>query len=103
MPIVPLHPTVLVAIKITSIGVISGALGLVLWQLYALANQEALPPALDIIVWIGSAALLVHAAEGIVAAAIATRRGGSAIASGIYTFFTGTVGLAEMLNLTRER
>jgi len=51
------------------------------------------------LVWIGRFALVAHFLEGMVAFIYAPSRNQSAIASGIYTFFVGTVGLVELFEL----
>ena len=89
----------LTTIKIISTILITGALGLELGNLYALRSQ--LTP-LDLpfpLLWIGRFALVAHFLEGIVAFIYAPSRKQSAIASGIYTFFVGTVGLVELFEL----
>ena len=89
----------LTTIKILSTILITGALGLELRNLYALQSQMT---PLDLpfpLLWIGRFALVAHFLEGIVAFIYAPFRNQSAIASGIYTFFVGTVGLVELFEL----
>ena len=86
----------LTTIKIISTILIVGVLGLELRNLYALQSQ--ITP-LDLpfpLLWIGRFALVAHFLEGIVAFIYAPSRNQPAIASGIYTFFVGTVGLVEL-------
>jgi hypothetical protein len=93
----------LTTIKIISTILITGALGLDLWNLYALRSQ--LTP-LDLpfpLLWIGRFALVAHFLEGIVAFMYAPSRNQPAIASGIYTFFVGTVGLVELFELQETK
>jgi hypothetical protein len=93
----------LTTIKIISTILITGALGLELGNLYALRSQ--LTP-LDFpfpLLWIGRFALVAHFLEGIVAFIYAPSRKQSAIASGIYTFFVGTVGLVELFELQETK
>jgi|GEM_PF-5309721 len=84
-------------VKWLSCGLITLALGLILWQLYAMANQASLPSVLVPILWIVKLAVLAHGIEGLAAVVVAYRQGDNAIAAGIYTFFTGTIGLYETL------
>ena len=89
----------LTTIKILSTILITGALGLELRNLYALQSQMT---PLDLpfpLLWIGRFALVAHFLEGIIAFIYAPSRNQSAIASGIYTFFVGTVGLVELFEL----
>ena len=89
----------LTTIKILSTILITGALGLELRNLYALQSQMT---PLDLpfpLLWIGRFALVAHFLEGMIAFIYAPFRNQSAIASGIYTFFVGTVGLVELFEL----
>jgi len=89
----------LTTIKIISTMLIVGVLGLELRNLYALRSQMT-PFELPFpLVWIGRFALVAHFLEGMVAFIYAPSRNQSAIASGIYTFFVGTVGLVELFEL----
>jgi hypothetical protein len=89
----------LTTIKILSTILITGALGLELRNLYALQSQMT---PLDLpfpLLWIGRFALVAHFLEGMIAFIYAPSRNQSAIASGVYTFFVGTVGLVELFEL----
>jgi hypothetical protein len=89
----------LTTIKVISTMLIVGVLGLELRNLYAAQSQMTpfeLPFPLR---WIGRFALVAHFLEGMVAFIYAPSRNQSAIASGIYTFFVGTVGLVELFEL----
>jgi len=89
----------LTTIKIISTILIVGVLGLELRNLYAVQSQMT-PFELPFpLLWIGRFALVAHFLEGIVAFIYAPSRKQSAIASGIYTFFVGTVGLVELFEL----
>ena len=89
----------LTTIKIISTILITGALGLELWNLYAVQSQMT-PFELPFpLLWIGRFALVAHFLEGMIAFIYAPFRNQSAIASGIYTFFVGTVGLVELFEL----
>jgi hypothetical protein len=93
----------LTTIKIISTILIVGVLGLELRNLYALQSQ--ITP-LDLpfpLLWIGRFALVAHFLEGIVAFIYAPSRNQPAIASGIYTFFVGTVGLVELFELQERK
>ena len=91
--------SLLTTIKIISTILITGALGLELWNLYAVQSQMT-PLELPFpLLWIGRFALVVHFLEGMIAFIYAPFRNQSAIASGIYTFFVGTVGLVELFEL----
>jgi hypothetical protein len=93
----------LTTIKIISTMLIVGVLGLELRNLYALRSQIA---PLDLpfpLLWIGRFALVAHFLEGMIAFIYAPSRNQSAIASGIYTFFVGTVGLVELFELQETK
>ena len=78
-----------------------GAIALNLYKLYAVTHQESLSPTINTLFQIGSVALVAHIVEGIWAAAIASRQGDPVLKTGIYTFFTGFIGLSETLESAR--
>ncbi len=86
-------------IKVLSTGLITAALGLELGNLTAHFFDIDPFAGLAIAFWIGRIALVIHAIEGAIAAAYAPSRQRSALRSSIYTFFGGTVGLVELLQL----
>ena len=93
----------LTTIKIISTMLIVGVLGLELRNLYAVQNQMT-PLELPFpLLWIGRFALVAHFLEGMVAFIYAPSRNQPAIASGIYTFFVGTVGLVELFELQERK
>ncbi|MDJ0702693.1 MAG: hypothetical protein QNJ46_05380 [Leptolyngbyaceae cyanobacterium MO_188.B28] len=85
-------------IKVLSIVLISGAIGLEGWNIYARLHHGALPSRLNFAFWFGSFALSIHAIEGIIAAAYAPSRQKPPLQYGIYTLFVGTVGLFELFD-----
>lgn len=91
-----MNPNTAKLIKITSITLITGALGLELWNIYLLSNNAVLPANIKPLFWLGSVALIAHAVEGFIAAFQARDRGKNPITYGIYTFFVGFVGLKEL-------
>lgn len=86
-------------IKVVSTLLITGAIGLEMWNIYARLHQDALPNGLNLVFWIGSVPLAIHAIEGGIAVAFAPSRQKSPIQYGIYTFFVGTVGLLELFEV----
>jgi hypothetical protein len=86
------------AIKIVSTGVISGALGLELWNIIAIFIHQLLPDILNIIFPISRFALIAHAIESAIAAAYAPSKNKRSVRFAIYTFFVGTVGLVELFD-----
>lgn len=84
------------AIKLTSSVLIAMAAILLAWKLYAIATNIPLPPKLDVWVWVGTGAMAIHAIEGAIAARIASSRDENPLKVGVYTFFTGMAGLAEL-------
>ncbi|MEY3869928.1 MAG: hypothetical protein RLZZ338_3819 [Cyanobacteriota bacterium] len=91
-----LNPKLVQLIKIVSTILISNAIGLELWNLYAVFSHQVIPSFIQILVVIAHLALLSHFIEGIIAGFYVFPRGGNYIKDGIYTFFTGTVGLLEL-------
>ena len=82
---------------------IVGVLGLELRNLYAVQSQMTPFDLPFPLLWIGRFALVAHFLEGIVAFIYAPSRNQPAIASGIYTFFVGTVGLVELFELQETK
>lgn len=91
-----MNPNTAKLIKITSTILITGALGLELWNIYLLSNNAILPAKIKPFFWIGSVALVAHGIEGLIAGFQARDRNLNPIAYGIYTFFVGFVGLKEL-------
>ena len=89
-------------IKVLSTVLITSAIALELWNIYALLTHDALPNRLNLVFWIGGFAISIHAVEGIIAAAYATSRKAPPIQYGIYTLFVGTVGLLELFDQEDE-
>ena len=83
-------------IKITSTILITGALGLELWNVYLNLQHASLPTNLNAVFWLGSIALIAHGIEGLIAALNANFRNKNPLTYGIYTFFVGFVGLQEL-------
>ena len=91
-----MNPKISQLIKVTSIVLITAALGLEIWSIYLQLNNETIPTNLNLIWWVGTIALIAHGIEGIVAAFNAGSRGQNPITYGIYTFFVGFIGLQEL-------
>lgn len=92
----PMKNGLLLIIKVLSILVISGAIGLELWNLRAAIAQTPIFVLPDLVVWGGRFALVAHGIEGFVAAIYASRQQKAPIPYALYTFFVGTVGLVEL-------
>ena len=73
------------------------AMAFPLYKLYALSHGGTLSPVMNILVTIACVALVAHVIEGAVAGAIAYRRGNNVFKASVYAFFTGFVGLTEIL------
>ncbi|MGF1603767.1 MAG: hypothetical protein ACFCU8_17430 [Thermosynechococcaceae cyanobacterium] len=84
-------------IKSISILLISTALGLELWNLWwTHTTQSQFPEVLPTALSFDRILLTVHAIEGVIAAAYAPSKQKQPVFYGIYTFFTGMVGLVEL-------
>ena len=83
-------------IKILSIGLISSALGLELWNLHAGELQMLSSQGFKWMVYLERFALISHGLEGVIAAIYGPSKGQPPLRYGIYTFFVGTVGLVEL-------
>ncbi|MDB9536445.1 hypothetical protein PN451_11515 [Dolichospermum planctonicum CS-1226] len=83
-------------IKIISTALITGAMGLELWNMQTSITNNQLPSILTPALIIAHIALSAHFMEALIAAYYAPTRNQTAIKSAIYTFFVGTVGLLEL-------
>lgn len=97
MGLIPENPTVNKAFKgAIAIGMV-GAMLLPLYKLYVLSHGGSLPSTLNTLVMVTYVVLVAHVIEAVVGGAIAFRRGDNVLKAGLYAFFTGFVGLSEML------
>ena len=94
-----MNPQISTLIKITSVSLITGALGLEIAHLYLYLNHEALRPSLNAASWLAIVALIGHGIEGIIAAINAPSRDRNPWIYGLYTFFVGFIGLRELFDL----
>ena len=85
-------------IKVISVVLITSAIGLELWNAYALLTNSKLPSSLNPIFWVERFAVAIHFVEGVIAASYAPSRKKMPIKYGTYTFFVGTVGLLEVFD-----
>ncbi|MBP0020770.1 MAG: hypothetical protein J7647_24835 [Cyanobacteria bacterium SBLK] len=90
---------VLIFIKVLSTVLIAGAIALDSWIVARAFPFSELPHFFFLLFWFTVFALGSHLIEGIIGTVVAFRRKENAIAAGIYIFFTGTVGLLEVLKL----
>jgi hypothetical protein len=86
----------LTTIKGISIILITSAMGLEAWNLYAQMHNITIPVALDPVFALERIAVSAHGIEGIVAAGFASSKAKMPISYGFYTFFVGTIGLVEL-------
>lgn len=85
-------------IKIISVILISSAIGLEVWNIYAILTDCKIPSMLNPIFWIERFAIASHLVEGVIAASYAPSKKKRPINYGTYTFFVGTVGLLELFD-----
>ena len=90
------------AIKVISTSLISGAIGLELWNIYALFSDLSVPSILVPVFLLERFAVTIHLVEAIIAATYAPTRQKTPIVYGTYTFFVGTVGLLELFDREDE-
>lgn len=97
MGLIPENPTVNNVFKgAIALGMV-GAMVLPLYKLYVLSHGGSLPSTLNTLVIVTYVVLVAHGIEGAVGGAIAFRRGDNVLKAALYAFFTGFVGLSEML------
>ena len=87
-------------VKVLACVVISGALGLELWNILA---QGSFYTDWPIIFWFGRFALIGHGIKAVIATFYAPGKGKAPLSYGIYTFFVGTVGLVELFQLPQAK
>ncbi|MBE8989813.1 hypothetical protein [Nostoc sp. LEGE 12450] len=85
-------------VKIISTVLISSAIGLESWNIYALITNSNIPSSLNPIFWIERFAMTCHFIEATVAAFYAPSRKKMPIRYATYTFFVGTIGLLELFD-----
>ena len=85
-------------VKILSTVLMICAIGLELWNIYALSNQIDIPQNIKPIFWIERVAVIAHLIEAIIAAFKAGSKDKIWYQYGAYTFFVGTVGLMELFD-----
>ncbi|MEC4882970.1 MAG: hypothetical protein SAL70_16775 [Scytonema sp. PMC 1070.18] len=83
-------------VKILSTVLITSAIGLEGWNIYAIITNNNIPSSLTPIFWGGRFIMLSHFIEGAIAAFYAPSKKKMPIKYGAYTFFVGTVGLLEL-------
>jgi hypothetical protein len=87
---------ILTFVKVLSTVLITSAIGLELWNIYAVLNHTKVPISLNPVFWIGRFALTIHFLEAVVAAFFAPSRKKMPLQYGTYTFFVGTISLLEL-------
>jgi len=85
-------------VKIISTMLITSAIGLESWNIYAAITNTNLPTSLNPIFWIERFAMTSHFIESIIAAFYAPSRKKMPIKYATYTFFVGTIGLLELFS-----
>jgi hypothetical protein len=75
-----------------------GAIGLELWNIYAVLNKAKIPSGIKPIFWIERFAVTAHFIEAIIAAFKASSKDKIWYKYGVYTFFVGTIGLMELFD-----
>ncbi|MEH2153725.1 hypothetical protein [Nostoc sp.] len=89
-------------VKIISTMLITSAIGLESWNIYAVINNINVPSSLNPIFWIERFAMMSHFIESIIAAFYAPSRQKMPVKYATYTFFVGTIGLLELFERQDE-
>jgi hypothetical protein len=85
-------------VKVISTLLITSAIGLESWNIYAVLTNNNLPSSLNPIFWIERFAITSHFIESIIAAFYAPSKNKRPIQYATYTFFVGTIGLLELFD-----
>ncbi|MBD2502936.1 hypothetical protein [Anabaena azotica] len=94
--------TLVSIIKVVSTVLISSAIALEAWNIYAVIANINIPSILIPIFWVERFIVTCHFLEGVIAAFYAGAKKKMPIKYGIYTFFVGTVGLLELFSKELE-
>lgn len=94
--------TLVSIIKVVSTVLISSAIVLESWNIYAVNAGINIPSILIPIFWVERFIVTCHFLEGVIAAFYAPAKKKMPIKYGIYTFFVGTVGLLELFSKEPE-
>lgn len=94
--------TLATIIKVISTILITSAIGLELWNIYAVLTNNQIPSSLTVIVWLERFAITAHLIEAAIAAFYASTKNQMPIKYATYTFFVGTVGLLELFAKEEE-
>lgn len=94
--------TLVSLIKVVSTVIISIAIALEAWNIYAINAEINIPSILIPIFWVERFIVTCHFLEGVIAAFYAPTKKKIPIKYGIYTFFVGTVGLLELFSKESE-
>ena len=89
---------IFISIKVVSTLLIAGAIGLELWNIYAIYTNTHVPNILHPVFWIERFAVISHLIEGAIAAYFAPSYNKIPLKYAVYTFFVGTVGLLELFD-----
>ena len=89
-------------VKIISTVLITNAIGLESWNIYAVITNINVPTSLNPIFWIERFAIMSHFIESIIAAFYAASKQKMPIKYATYTFFVGTIGLLELFDRQDE-
>lgn len=89
-------------IKVISTVLISTAIVLELWNIYAVIANMNIPSIVIKIFWVERFIVACHFLEGVIAAFYAPAKKKMPFKYGIYTFFVGTVGLLELFSAESE-
>lgn len=89
-------------IKVISTILITSAISLELWNLYAVLTHNQIPSSLNPIVWLERFAITAHLVEAAIAGWYAPTKNQIPIKYATYTFFVGTVGLLELFAKEEE-
>jgi hypothetical protein len=93
---------IIVAVKIVSTLLMTGAIGLELWNLLTQMGPFPPLPVPAPLLWFTRFALIAHGMEGIIGTVFAFPRPDLPWFYGIYTFFVGTVGIWELFQPPRD-
>ncbi|AFZ01920.1 hypothetical protein [Calothrix sp. PCC 6303] len=96
-----INPNLINLVKVVSTTVMFSAVGLELGNIYALTNSIRVPSNLDIVFVVERIAVTSHFIEAIIAGFFAPAKNKQPIQYAVYTFFTGTIGLLELLQIDK--
>jgi hypothetical protein len=84
-------------VKVISTFLMTSAIGLEIFNIFELLTKQEIPATLNLLIHLAYIPIIAHFIEALIAAYYAPSKNQNPLKYSVYTFFTGTVGLLELL------